>query len=280
MTTTRDERGSGLVEMAWLGLVLVLPLLWVVLSVFEVQRGSFGVSAAARAAARAYALAPDDRSGRRRAEAVARQALADQGVGDAPLRVRVTCTPYPGDCHRATSVITVRIDSAVTLPLLPDVLGAGTPTFRLRAAETVPIGRYRGSATPLVLAFAAIVLLFVAVVVDAGAAYLTRQRLDALADGAALQGADLGAQGAEAYAGGLASGSLAVSRAEAERAVRAYLHDTGATRAHRGLRATVTVRGDRVVVVLTARPALPLHVPGVPAPTVRAVGSAVVDPDQ
>jgi uncharacterized membrane protein len=134
--------------------------------------------------------------------------------------------------------------------------------------------------TPLVLGFAAVVLLLVAVVVDASAAYLARQRLDALADGAALQGADVGAQGAAAYVGGLADGPLTVSRAEAERAVRAYLRATGATRAHPGLRARVEVRGDRVVVVLTAPLALPLRIPGRSVTTVRAVGAAVVDPDR
>jgi len=141
----RDQRGSGLVEMVWLSLVLLLPLLWVVVAVLDVQRGSFGVSGAARAAARAYALAPDDRSGQHRAEAVARRALADQGLTDVPVLVTVTCAPYPRSCHRGSSVVTVRIDSAVTLPLLPDVLGSGAPTFRLRASETVPIGRYRES---------------------------------------------------------------------------------------------------------------------------------------
>ena len=50
------------------------------MSVFQVQRGAFGVSAAARAAARAYALAPDDGSGRCAPRAAARQALDDQGV--------------------------------------------------------------------------------------------------------------------------------------------------------------------------------------------------------
>lgn len=138
-----DERGSGLVEVVWMGVLLLLPLLWIVLSVFEVQRGSFGVSGAARAAARAYALAPDDAAGQRRAVAVARQVLADQGLRDVPLTVTVTCTPYPRQCHSGTSVITVRIRSAVTLPLLPDVLGSGAPTFRLSAEHTVPIGRYQ-----------------------------------------------------------------------------------------------------------------------------------------
>ncbi len=46
---------------------------------FEVQRGSFAVSAAARAAGRAYALAPDDQAGMARAKAVAELTLKDQG---------------------------------------------------------------------------------------------------------------------------------------------------------------------------------------------------------
>lgn len=138
-----DQRGSGLVEIVWMSIILLLPLLWIVLSVFEVQRGSFGVSGAARAAARAYALAPDDVAGEERAAAVARQALADQGLHDVPVRVSVTCSPYPKNCHSGTSVITVRIESAVTLPLLPDVLGSGAPTFRLSADHTVPIGQYQ-----------------------------------------------------------------------------------------------------------------------------------------
>ncbi|TWH03161.1 Flp pilus assembly protein TadG [Nocardioides sp. J9] len=139
----RDERGSGLVEVIWMGVLLLLPLLWIVVSVFEVQRGSFGVSGAARSAARAYALAPTDAAGEKRAAAVARQALADQGLEDVPVRVTVTCTPYPRSCHSGTSVITVRIESAVALPLLPDVLGSGSPSFRLTAQHSVPIGRYQ-----------------------------------------------------------------------------------------------------------------------------------------
>ncbi|MDN5743772.1 MAG: hypothetical protein L0H31_01465 [Nocardioidaceae bacterium] len=126
-----------------MSIVLILPLLWIVLSVFEVQRGSFGVSGAARAAARAYALAPNDVAGQRRAEEVARQALADQGLDEAPLRVQITCTPYPNNCHSGTSIITVHIASAVTLPLLPDVFGNGAPRFKLSAEQSVPIGQYQ-----------------------------------------------------------------------------------------------------------------------------------------
>lgn len=138
----RRDDGSALVELVWLGILLLVPMLWIVLSVFQVQRGAFGVSAAARAAGRAFALAPDDASGRARAEAAARQALADQGVGEAPLEVVISCTPYPSDCHSGTTVITVVVRSRVDLPLMPDVLGSGRPSFAVDATHTVPIGQY------------------------------------------------------------------------------------------------------------------------------------------
>ena len=147
---TRDDEGSAVVELVWLGILLLVPVLWIVLSVFEVQKGAFAASAAARSAGRAYALAPTDAEGERRAQAVARQALADQGLEAAPLQLTVTCTPYPHDCHRGTSVLTVRIATRVDLPLMPDVLGGDRPSFALDASHTVPIGQYQevGHAAP------------------------------------------------------------------------------------------------------------------------------------
>jgi hypothetical protein len=140
---TRNERGSALVELVWLGILLVLPALWIVMSVFEVQRGAFGVAAAARAAARAYALAPDDATGVARARQAARLALDDQGIHDVTPEIRVSCTPFPADCHQGTSVITVSVHSRVVLPMMPSALGGNRPSFALDATQTVPIGQYQ-----------------------------------------------------------------------------------------------------------------------------------------
>lgn len=139
----RDERGSGPVEFVWLAIILLVPLVWIVLSVFEVQRGAFATSAAARAAGRAYVLAPNDAVGKQRAQAAATQALADQGVENAHPTVTVSCSPYPHQCHNGSSVVTVKISSSVTLPLLPSILGGGAPSFRLDASHTVPVGQYQ-----------------------------------------------------------------------------------------------------------------------------------------
>jgi len=139
----RDEQGSALVEFSWLAIILLVPLIWIVISVFEVQQGAFATSAAARAAGRAYALAPDDRAGEERARAVVRQVLADQGTPGQQARVEVTCESPGGNCHVGTAVITVRIDSGVDLPFFPAIFDEeGRPSFSLDATHTVPIGQY------------------------------------------------------------------------------------------------------------------------------------------
>ncbi|WP_210648895.1 hypothetical protein [Nocardioides sp. SYSU D00065] len=138
----RGEAGSALVELSWLAIILLVPLIWIVVSVFEVQRGAFATSAAARAAGRAYALAADDATGEARAQAAARQVLADQGAPGQRARVTVSCDSPAGSCHVGTAVITVRVVSQVRLPMFPSILGRGAATFSLDASHTVPIGQY------------------------------------------------------------------------------------------------------------------------------------------
>lgn len=138
----RGERGSALVEFCWVGLILFIPITWIVISVFQVQQGAFAVNGAARAAARAYALAPDDATGAARAQAVVDQTLADQGGKGQVGEVTVSCQPFPHDCHAGTSLITIRIVSGVTVPFLPAVLGAQQRSFELTATHTVPIGQF------------------------------------------------------------------------------------------------------------------------------------------
>lgn len=138
----RDERGSGLVEFVWMGVILLVPLVWIVISVFTVQRGSFATSGAARAAGRAYVLAPTDAIGTARAKAAVRQVFRDQGIGGQAFTLHVSCTPY-ANCHSGTSVVTVRIITRVELPLLPSILGGGAPTFKVDASHTVPVGQYQ-----------------------------------------------------------------------------------------------------------------------------------------
>jgi uncharacterized membrane protein len=117
-----------------------------------------------------------------------------------------------------------------------------------------------GQVTVMIVGFFVVVALMCVVVIDASAAYLRRQQLGSLADGAALAAAD-GAQGQEVYEGGL--GELAeVDAAAARQHVDEYLSQVGADVDHPGLHAQVHTDGARVTVTLQAPMQLPLRPPG------------------
>lgn len=82
-------------EVIGLGFVLLLPLLYVLVTVFAVQRGAFAVSAAAREAGRAFATAPSTAAGLERAQQAAALVLDDQTGAGAPL---VTFTAPGAGC--------------------------------------------------------------------------------------------------------------------------------------------------------------------------------------
>ena len=140
----------------------------------------------------------------------------------------------------------------------------------------------RGTVTLLIIGLAVILLMMAAVVTDASAAYLQRQGLDTVADGAALTGADAGASGDEAYGEGL-DPELHLDADLARAAVLGYLRRTGAYTRYPGLTVQVSVDSSRqrVVVAVHAPIHLPLHVPGSPErASIGATGAASVDVDQ
>lgn len=136
----RRERGSATVEFTWLTLLLLVPLAYVVLAVFETQRTAYGVAAASEAAARAFIQA----DGPAEAEAHARRAadlvLADHDVAAATVSTR--CRPA---CFEPGSTVVVEVRSSQRLPLAPDLLGDPIASFDVASTHTEPFGRYRAA---------------------------------------------------------------------------------------------------------------------------------------
>lgn len=134
-----------------------------------------------------------------------------------------------------------------------------------------------GQVTLLIIGFAGILLMAIVAVIDASSAYLQRQGLDNLADGAALYGADLGSSGI--YEEGLGEDRLSQQEAAVRAAVRDYLARAGAGRKYPGIDVGVRIDAARrsVTVRLEAPLDLPLTVPGSPSnPRVAASSTAAV----
>jgi hypothetical protein len=141
------DQGSAIVEFVWLAVLLMIPLVYVVLTAISIQRVAFGVTAATRDGARAYATAGSDATGERRAEEAMALAMHDQGVTWSAHGRVVSC----GSCDYAPgSSFTVALSRRVKLPLLPswlcghDCLAAIT----VSAHHTEHISCYAGTGTP------------------------------------------------------------------------------------------------------------------------------------
>ena len=136
-----DDEGSATIEFVWLTIVLLVPFVYVLLAVFDAQRGAYGVSAASRAAARAFIQSPDLGSAERRALAAARVALDDQGLGKAD--VSITCLPSAGDCLEPGSAVRVVVRTVQPLPLTPSALGPQLGGIAVDSTHVQPYGSYR-----------------------------------------------------------------------------------------------------------------------------------------
>ena len=139
----------------------------------------------------------------------------------------------------------------------------------------------RGQSAVLIVGLASFLLLAIVVVVDASAAFLQRQGLDTVADGAALAGADAGSRNLDSIYGSGVGSQPRLDQAEAlaRAAVADYLNRTGARADYPGLSYDVGFdpTDNSVVVQVRAPLDLPLTMPGSPErPVVGTVGSAVV----
>lgn len=142
-----DEQGSALVEFVWLAVLLMVPLVYVVLTAVSIQRAAFGVTAATRDGARAYATAGSDTAGERRAEQAMALAMHDQGVSWTPSGRVVSC----GSCdYSPGSTFTVALSQRVELPLLPTWLCGREclAGITVSAHHTERISCYSGTGAP------------------------------------------------------------------------------------------------------------------------------------
>ena len=134
----RDERGSAIVEFHFLGILLLVPLVYVMLAVLDVQRASYGVTQAAREAGRIYVATGDEAAARLAAQV----ALADQGLMGGPADIVLRCSTAP--CYQPGADVTVTVATTVSLPFLPEVLaGAVNAAIPVEATHSSVVDRFR-----------------------------------------------------------------------------------------------------------------------------------------
>lgn len=132
------DEGSAVVEFVALGTLLLVPVVYFVLAVAQVQAGAFAVVAAAQQAAQVLAQAEPGKLSEDGLHAAAQLAAADQGFAPGALQLRLECSD--GGCATPGAVATVHGSLEVPLPLVPGFTDLDVAV--LTSSATVVVGRY------------------------------------------------------------------------------------------------------------------------------------------
>ncbi len=127
LRTTGSERhraddGAASLEFLTAGLILLVPVVYLIVSLGIVQSHTFAAQAAARHVARAIATASDVAQADARADDITQAIAAEYGMATDDLALAVSCDGA-GPCPRPGETFRVTAETEATLPLVPPVLG-------------------------------------------------------------------------------------------------------------------------------------------------------------
>jgi hypothetical protein len=140
------DAGSATLEFITAGLLLLVPIVYLVLSISAVQAATLAVDGAARQATRVFVQSDTTGHARSAAARAIAVTLADYGVDAAHASVQIRCRPRASACLTRRGFVTVTIRVVVPLPLAPPVLDTGLPAgLPVSATATEQVSRFWGS---------------------------------------------------------------------------------------------------------------------------------------
>ncbi|MBF4993640.1 hypothetical protein ITX31_05895 [Arthrobacter gandavensis] len=134
-----NEDGSAAVEFVFLGVLLLVPLVYLILTAGQVQGAAYAMVGAAEHAAKVYAASSPEDGPDGQARAAAELALADFGFDPGVLELQITCSP---ECGVPGSTVSVTAAMNVPLPFA-GVLGMDLAPVRVDSTAMQTVERYR-----------------------------------------------------------------------------------------------------------------------------------------
>lgn len=146
LDAARDECGSASLEFITVGVLLLVPTVYLVLALSALEGASFGVEGAARQATRVFVQSESEGAAESAARAAIQVTLADYGLDAHDAHVAVSCRPNPADCLTRRGYVTVTITTTVPLPLMPPVLQLHLPAgIPVQSVATEQVSRFWGA---------------------------------------------------------------------------------------------------------------------------------------
>ncbi len=133
----KNDEGSAALEFIAVGVILLVPLIYLVIALGAIQEQTLGAEAAARHVARVVARAPDAMTAAERSDAVLAGIVDEYGLDEEAVNLTIACTPRAVECPSAGATIVVTVTTSVRLPLVPEMLGLDRSTAVPVQAEAV-----------------------------------------------------------------------------------------------------------------------------------------------
>lgn len=138
------EAGSASLEFITAGMILLVPLVYLVLALSALQGGALAVEGAARQAARVYVQSPDEVTAHERAQRAVVFALSDYGLNAADAEVQIECAGA-SHCLTRQGLVTITVRIGIALPLAPDWLALSQSAIvPMTATSTQIVSRFGG----------------------------------------------------------------------------------------------------------------------------------------
>jgi Flp pilus assembly protein TadG len=118
------DDGNAIVEFVYLAILLMIPLAYLLLTVFRVQGATYAVSSATREAGRVFVTSGSGDADERAATA-ASIVMADSGLELDAREVSIRCSARP--CLTPGANVEIAIGYDVALPFLPRFLDGAIP---------------------------------------------------------------------------------------------------------------------------------------------------------
>ncbi|WP_372699435.1 hypothetical protein [Arthrobacter sp. JSM 101049] len=131
------EEGSSIVEFIFLGVLLLVPVTYLIISASQLQAASFAAVGAADHAARTFASAEDEAEGAARARNAVDVAVANLDMDANAASMEYRCSPA---CLEPGSIVSVEVSISVPLPFLPS--GVDLDFGRASSSATVRVDRF------------------------------------------------------------------------------------------------------------------------------------------
>lgn len=128
------DGGAAMIEFIVLAVAIVVPLAYLLMAVFDVQRAAYGATSATREANRVFVRADSTVEAEQQARAAAMVALSDHGVDFDPSALTISCSASP--CLTPGATVRIGYQMRVPLPLVPSWSGESLATVPVSATHT------------------------------------------------------------------------------------------------------------------------------------------------